>query len=78
MVNNITAPLTGFKLEQYTNVSTIIESQTTGGHYIGTAKMGTDDGHKGGSSVVDINTKVYSMDNLVGLSNTATGIYYTD
>ena len=69
LVDDITAPSTSFKLQQYTNVSAIIDSQTAGGHYIGTAKMGTDDGRTGGSSVVDTNTKVYGMENLVGLSN---------
>ena len=69
LVDDITAPSTGLKLQQYTNVSAIIDSQTAGGHYIGTAKMGTDDGRTGGSSVVDTNTKVYGMDNLVSLSN---------
>lgn len=33
-------------------------------HWIGTAKMGTDDGRVGGTSVVDVNTKVYGTDNL--------------
>ena len=69
LVDDITAPSTGLKLQQYTNVSAIIDSQTAGGHYIGTAKMGTDDGRTGGSSVVDTSTKVYGMDNLVSLSN---------
>ncbi|KAJ5801130.1 CAZyme family AA3 [Penicillium psychrosexuale] len=64
MVNNITAPSTGFELETYTNVSAILGSQTAGIHYTGTAKMGTDDGRKGGTSVVDTNTKVYGVDNL--------------
>jgi cellobiose dehydrogenase (acceptor) len=32
---------------------------------MGTAKLGTDDGRKnGGTSVVDLNTKVYGTDNL--------------
>lgn len=33
-------------------------------HWIGTAKIGTDDGRNGGTSVVDLNTKVYGTDNL--------------
>jgi cellobiose dehydrogenase (acceptor) len=34
-------------------------------HWLGTAKLGTDDGRtNGGSSVVDLNTKVYGTDNL--------------
>ncbi|KAJ5970830.1 uncharacterized protein N7479_000748 [Penicillium vulpinum] len=64
MVKEITAPSTGFKLETYTNVSAILKSQTPGTHYTTTAKMGTDDGRKNGTSVVDTNTKVYGMDNL--------------
>jgi cellobiose dehydrogenase (acceptor) len=31
---------------------------------MGTAKLGTDDGRKGGSAVVDLNTKVFGTDNL--------------
>ncbi|KAK7418605.1 hypothetical protein QQZ08_011189 [Neonectria magnoliae] len=64
MVNAITASSTGFKLQTYTNTSAILGSLTAGDHFVGTAKMGTDDGRKGGSSVVDTNTKVYGMDNL--------------
>ncbi|KAK5653628.1 hypothetical protein OQA88_8658 [Cercophora sp. LCS_1] len=33
-------------------------------HWIGTVKMGADDGRSGGTSVVDTNTKVYGTDNL--------------
>lgn len=34
-------------------------------HWMGTAKMGTDDGRKdGGSAVVDLDTRVYGTDNL--------------
>ncbi|KAK7422978.1 hypothetical protein QQX98_001268 [Neonectria punicea] len=64
MVDAITASSTGFELQTYTNTSAILGSLTTGDHFVGTAKMGTDDGRKGGSSVVDTNTKVYGMDNL--------------
>ena len=31
---------------------------------MGTAKLGSDDGRKGGTAVVDLNTKVYGTDNL--------------
>lgn len=31
---------------------------------LGTAKIGTDDGRTGGTSVVDVNTKVYGTDNI--------------
>ncbi|TVY18546.1 Cellobiose dehydrogenase [Lachnellula arida] len=33
-------------------------------HWLGTAKMGTDSGLTGGTSVVDLNTKVYGTDNI--------------
>jgi cellobiose dehydrogenase (acceptor) len=33
-------------------------------HWIGTAKIGTDSGLKGGTSVVDLNTQVYGTDNI--------------
>lgn len=33
-------------------------------HWMGTAKLGTDDGRDGGTSVVDLDTKVYGTDNL--------------
>ncbi|KDQ11151.1 hypothetical protein BOTBODRAFT_467653 [Botryobasidium botryosum FD-172 SS1] len=33
-------------------------------HWIGSAKLGTDSGLKGGTSVVDVNTKVYGTNNL--------------
>ncbi|KAH7182431.1 uncharacterized protein B0J16DRAFT_343686 [Fusarium flagelliforme] len=37
----------------------------SGDHWMGSAKMGTDDGRKAnGSAVVDLNTKVYGTDNL--------------
>jgi cellobiose dehydrogenase (acceptor) len=33
-------------------------------HWLGTNKIGTDDGRKGGTAVVDLNTKVYGTDNI--------------
>jgi cellobiose dehydrogenase (acceptor) len=33
-------------------------------HWIGSCKLGSDDGRNGGSAVVDLNTKVYGTDNL--------------
>jgi cellobiose dehydrogenase (acceptor) len=33
-------------------------------HWIGTNKMGTDDGRNSGTAVVDTNTKVFGTDNL--------------
>lgn len=65
MINDITAPGNGLQLITNLNVSAIIDSMTPGIHYTGTAKMGLDSGLLNGSSVVDTNTKVYGMDNLV-------------
>ncbi|KAE8139843.1 hypothetical protein BDV38DRAFT_291121 [Aspergillus pseudotamarii] len=64
LLYDITDPSTGFKLQGNTNTSAILASPAVGVHYVGTAKMGTDDGRKNGTSVVDTNTKVYGMDNL--------------
>ena len=33
-------------------------------HWMGTNKLGTDDGRKNGTSVVDLDTKVYGTDNI--------------
>lgn len=67
LVDGFNQPNSGFSLQTYTNVSSIISSLSPGIHYTSTAKMGTDSGLEGGSSVVDVNTKVYGMDNLVSL-----------
>ncbi|KAF7530166.1 hypothetical protein G7054_g9687 [Neopestalotiopsis clavispora] len=64
MVDAITAPGTGLTLLSATNVSAIYDTLTIGDHFVGTAKMGTDDGRKNGTAVVDTNAKVYGMDNL--------------
>ncbi|KAF4993709.1 hypothetical protein FGRMN_6286 [Fusarium graminum] len=64
LVKAITKSSTGFELKPATNTSAILAAPANGNHYAGTAKMGTDDGRKGGSSVVDTNAKVYGMDNL--------------
>ncbi|KAK6086019.1 linoleate diol synthase [Seiridium cupressi] len=46
----------------YENVKS---TYTTGAHFVGTAKMGTDDGRTdNGTAVVDTNTQVYGTDNL--------------
>ncbi|CAJ2512839.1 Uu.00g009580.m01.CDS01 [Anthostomella pinea] len=37
---------------------------TSSNHYLGTTRMGTDDGRDGGDAVVDLDTKVYGTDNL--------------
>lgn len=47
------------------NASSLIDSRITGDHWTGTAKMGEDDGRQAdGTSVVDLDTKVYGTDNL--------------
>ncbi|KAJ5336325.1 uncharacterized protein N7506_004347 [Penicillium brevicompactum] len=63
-IDEITAPSTGFELQTNTNVSAIMNALQSGNHYTSTAKMGTDDGRKNGTSVVDTNAKVYGVDNL--------------
>ncbi|KAL9105921.1 MAG: hypothetical protein Q9227_008981 [Pyrenula ochraceoflavens] len=48
-----------------TNASSLIDSRITGDHWTGTAKMGPDDGRlANGTSVVDLDTRVYGTDNL--------------
>ncbi|KAF1923078.1 uncharacterized protein M421DRAFT_104667 [Didymella exigua CBS 183.55] len=44
--------------------SIIASSLVSGDHWVGTTRMGTDDGRTNGTSVVDTNTKVYGTDNL--------------
>ena len=68
LVNDFNAPDSGFELETYLNTTAIISSLSPGMHYTSTAKMGVDDGLKGGSSVVDVNTKVYGTENLVSFT----------
>lgn len=69
LIDDINAPNSGYELETNLNVTAIISSLSPGIHYTSTAKIGTDSGLLGGSSVVDLNTKVYGMDNLVSSSN---------
>lgn len=47
-----------------TVASIISENLISGDHWVGSTKMGTDDGRTNGTSVVDTNTKVYGTDNL--------------
>lgn len=44
--------------------SIISEKLISGDHWVGSTKMGTDDGRANGTSVVDADTKVYGTDNL--------------
>ncbi|CAI6100985.1 unnamed protein product, partial [Clonostachys chloroleuca] len=57
-VENLQSSELGCKIKNFTNVSTIINNLTSGVYFVGTAKIGTGDGRKGGSSVVDTNAKV--------------------
>lgn len=70
LISDISAPGSGLELITKPNITAILSNIASGNHYASTAKMGTDDGRKGGSSVVDTNTKVYGIDNLVGLYET--------
>ncbi|OJJ33726.1 hypothetical protein ASPWEDRAFT_28927 [Aspergillus wentii DTO 134E9] len=54
----------GFYMPDYSTASDIIGGKTSGDHFVGTTKMGTDDGRRNGSSVVDTNAKVYGTENL--------------
>lgn len=44
--------------------SILADSLISGDHWVGSAKMGTDDGRSNGTSVVDTDTRVYGTDNL--------------
>ncbi|KKY20827.1 putative cellobiose dehydrogenase [Phaeomoniella chlamydospora] len=47
------------------NATPLLDTRITGDHWVGSAKMGEDDGREAnGTSVVDLNTKVYGTDNL--------------
>lgn len=53
-----------YSTETATADSMITENMVSGDHWVGTTKMGTDDGRSNGTSVVDTDTKVYGTDNL--------------
>ncbi|KAF2755030.1 FAD/NAD(P)-binding domain-containing protein [Pseudovirgaria hyperparasitica] len=42
----------------------LITEYVSGSHFVGTAKMGPDDGRANGTAVVDLDTRVYGTDNL--------------
>lgn len=49
----------------YVNSLLVTANARRSNHWMGTAKMGTDDGRSGnGTAVVDTNTKVYGTDNI--------------
>ncbi|KAM7186733.1 hypothetical protein V8F33_011656 [Rhypophila sp. PSN 637] len=57
-------PKANVTAEQFINSIPAIPSRRGSNHWIGTAKMGTDDGRAGGTAVVDLNLLVYGTDNL--------------
>ncbi|KAI0133009.1 cellobiose dehydrogenase [Xylariales sp. AK1849] len=59
-----TYPAEGTTVEDFVNDMVVSYSNRRANHWIGTNKIGTDDGRSGGSAVVDTNTKVFGTDNL--------------
>ncbi|KAI1197995.1 fungal cellulose binding domain-containing protein [Nemania serpens] len=57
-------PPPGTTVEDFVNNMVVSYSNRRANHWIGTAKLGTDDGRNGGTAVVDLNTQVYGTDNL--------------
>lgn len=49
---------------EYVDALLVHWSARRSNHWMGTNKLGTDDGRLGGTAVVDLNTKVYGTDNL--------------
>ncbi|KAJ9137225.1 Fungal cellulose binding domain-containing protein [Pleurostoma richardsiae] len=48
----------------FVNNMVVSTSNRRANHWIGTCKIGTDDGRNGGTAVVDLDTRVYGTDNL--------------
>ncbi|KAK9425521.1 putative Fungal cellulose binding domain-containing protein [Seiridium unicorne] len=65
-VQNLTweYPTADESVEDFVNNMVVSYSNRRANHWIGTNKIGTDDGRAGGSAVVDTNTKVWGTDNL--------------
>ncbi|KAJ0109222.1 cellobiose dehydrogenase [Diaporthe amygdali] len=65
-VSNLTwtYPDPSTSVEDFVNNMVVSYSNRRSNHWIGSAKLGTDDGRNGGTAVVDVNTKVYGTDNL--------------
>jgi len=57
-------PSPNVTVEEYVDSLPRTPASRRANHWIGTAKMGTDSGLSGGTSVVDTNTKVYGTDNI--------------
>jgi cellobiose dehydrogenase (acceptor) len=66
-IKNLTfiLPPPGTTVEKFVGDMLVSPSNRRSNHWMGTAKIGTDDGRvNNGTSVVDLNTKVYGTDNL--------------
>ncbi|KAI8963724.1 hypothetical protein F5Y11DRAFT_135832 [Daldinia sp. FL1419] len=58
-------PATNQTTESYVDAIEVTSAKRRSNHWMGTAKLGPDDGREeNGTSVVDLNTKVYGTDNL--------------
>ena len=57
-------PAAGQSISDFVNSYAVSTSARSANHWIGTAKMGTDSGLTGGTSVVDTTTKVYGTNNV--------------
>jgi len=57
-------PPAGTTVDDFVNNMLVSPSNRRSNHWMGTSKLGTDDGRTGGTAVVDTNTKVYGTDNL--------------
>lgn len=57
-------PAPGVSIEDYVASLPKTPSARRANHWIGTAKIGTDSGLKGGTAVVDTNLQVYGTDNI--------------
>ncbi|RAH78752.1 FAD/NAD(P)-binding domain-containing protein [Aspergillus japonicus CBS 114.51] len=65
LIDDISNSTSGFSISGTSTASGILNLMTSGDHFVGTAKIGTDDGRvNNGTSVVDLNTKVYGTENL--------------
>ena len=65
-IKNLTfiLPPAGVTIDEWVNGMVVSPSNRRSNHWMGTAKLGTDDGRKGGTAVVDLDTRVYGTDNL--------------
>jgi len=58
------SPPTNQTTADFVNSMPATAAKRRANHWLGTARIGTDDGRNGGSAVVDLDTKVYGTDNL--------------